>query len=550
MTDAERQYRHHLLMLIAVGAALRLSGLGWDGGRLFQPDEGNLVRAALGLGPGGRFIPEFHAYNDLALWLPRLLSLPFCAPGDAPCLSGVSRLVSALFSTAAIAPAAALARLLAGRTAPRQAGLAAAAFVAFLAPLVQWAHFGTTESALILVLLLLWLVAARWLDGDLGTRAMALRSGALVGIGFGFKTSALVMALIPLTALLLAGRPFRRHLRSAAIGAALAVLLALAAAPSLVLAPEGWLATMRFEHDVVSGALPVFWTRQFESARNGWYELGQLSSALAGVGLLLAGAGMALVPRDRRRLALPALVFALAYAAIVFGWQAKFIRYLAPFIPLAAVFAGLAVGRLSRGEFGQTARVLALSSLGLIALSGLDQAAIYLREDPRLAAERLLLKRARADEIIAIEPRDMAQAGGLATIELPLMQEHLTPDRLAAPLAQASWLVLASRRNWSVLPQGSTASSPLLCRYYAALASGELGYVPVARFDRAGPFGHLFAPSLAAEETRRVFDRPEVIVLWKRAALAPAAMAALLAEPSDPATCTKPALQAAWRRPW
>ena len=87
MIIAEDRYHRALIGLVVLAAVLRLLGLNWDSGRGLHPDEGNLIRAALTLGIDGRILPEFHAYNDLALWLPRLLSLPLCAGDDAGCLS-------------------------------------------------------------------------------------------------------------------------------------------------------------------------------------------------------------------------------------------------------------------------------------------------------------------------------------------------------------------------------------------------------------------------------------------------------------------------------
>ncbi len=548
----EDRYRWWLMAVVLAGAALRLAGLAWDEGRLLHPDEGNLVRAALELGPGGRWIPEFHAYNDLALWLPRALSLVFCAPQEAGCLSLAARLVSALAAIAAIPVAAGLARTLcdsgSGRTGGRTAGLAAAALIAFSAPLIQWAHFGTTESALVLQVLALWHVAALWLDGRLSDRRMALISGAILGLGFGFKTTAAVLSVIPLAALILGGRPDARRLRTMAAGAVLAVAFALVSTPSLVFATADWLEVMRFEGGVVTGDVPVFWTRQFHGATDGLFEVAQLWSATAWVGLLLALGGLAALPRVSRPLAAPGLLLALVYAALTFGWEAKFFRYLAPLVPLVLILAAVALGVLVEGRAGRTLRMAGLCAAGLMALQGLEQASIYLRPDPRIAAEAALLSRARPEDIIAIEPHDLAQTGGLATQVLPLTDPAPTAPALAAVLAEVDWLVIASRRNWEVLPR-QPGAAPEICATYAGLVSGTLGYAVAGRFTRDGLFGRLFAPGLAAEETRVVFDRPEVILLRNIDRLPEAEVAARLAAPIDPSACAPASLAAGWSLP-
>ena len=211
---------------------------------------------------------------------------------------------------------------------------------------MQWAHFGTTESALVFLVVALWAMAARRLNGDLTDLRFALWTGVLLGLGFGFKTTVLVLAAIPVLTLVLLGIPDRARLWSVCIGAALTIVLALLSTPSIWAATAAWLEVMRFENGVVTGAVPVFWTAQFNGAVNGRYELGQLWRALSGVGVVLAVAGVALLPKSRRRAALPGLGFALIYAALTFGWHAKFFRYLAPLIPVLLIFAAVVVGRV------------------------------------------------------------------------------------------------------------------------------------------------------------------------------------------------------------
>jgi hypothetical protein len=542
------QYRHGLIWLVLVGAVLRIIGLNWDGGRGLHPDEGNLVRAALTLGVDGRILPEFHAYNDLALWLPRLLSLPFCGAQDGVCLTLVARALSAAMSWAMILPGAALACRLAGEgTTGRIAGLAAALALATSGPLVQWAHFGTTESALAALVILVWWLAALWDSRQVTDRQMALLSGVAIGVGFGFKTTALVVGIIPALAIALAARSLGAKFRMLVLFGVVAGVQALAFAPSVVLATESWLGVMQFENGVVTGSLPVFWTAQFHGATNLTFELRQLWGLLSGAGLVLAMAALPIMPRAAWRLAVPALAFVLVYAALTFGWHAKFARYLAPLVPVLLVLAGVAVGILARGGWTRTGQAAALAGLGLMGLAGLDSASAYLRPDPRLAMERHLLALTAPADLVAVEPRDLAQSGGRAQITLPLTEAVLTPDTFAAPLAEANWLIIASRRNWGVLPRQPDAN-PLICGYYAGLADGSLGYALVRRTDRRGVFGHLFSTGLAGEETRTVFDRPDVLLFRNVGGLDVSTLALRLSQPRAPVDCTAATLARAWGR--
>ena len=540
MTCDDARYRRALLALVLLAAVLRLTGLNWDAGRGLHPDEGNLIRAALTLGVDGRFLPEFHAYNDFALWLPRLLSLPVCEAQDAACLTLVARLVSALASLAMVPLGAGIARRIAGNG----AGLAAGLVLATSGALVQWAHFGTTESVMALLVVLLWALAVRHLAGAMTERDLALWSALALGISFGFKTTAVVFSAIPLMALALAGRPDAARLRAVALMAAIALFQAAVFAPSVIFATGDWLGVMRFENDVVTGALPVFWTAQFHGATDGVFEMRQMWSLTMGAGLLLAL--VAVADRSLWRLAAPGLAFVLLYAALTFGWHAKFVRYLAPVLPVLLILAGVGLARLLAQPW-RSVQAAGLAGLGLMGLAGLDHASAYLRPDPRLVMEARLLDLASPGDAVAVEPYDLGQVGGLPTVLLPLADPAATPQAMAEALAQSQWVLIASRRNWSVLPR-QPGAAPVVCATYAGLSDGALGFFPVARTDRLGLFGRLFAPGLSAEETREVFDRPEVFLFRNIERLPVGELANRLSTPREAAACAAPALQQSWRR--
>lgn len=522
--------------LLLAALVLRLQGLDWDQGRGLHPDEGNLVRAAAALGPG-HWIPHFHAYNDLALWMPKLAAEPFCDAGREPCLRTAARVLSALFSATAVWAMAAISFRLAGR----QAMVATALIAATSAPLIQWAHFGTTESVLVLLVALLWLQALRWQRGEISNTGLALTSAILLAAGFGIKTSALSAAIIPLTALVAAGRPLGTTLRTLVWALPLTLVMIVAATPSLIFAGADWLEVMQFERGVVDGSLEVFWTRQFAVDSGPMFQLRQLWGATEGAGLALAIFGLiATAPRYRRELA-PGLAFAIVYAALCFSWHAAFFRYLAPLFPVVIVLAGVGVAHLL--DLGsQTARALSVVALALMAITGIDLAASYQATDPRVLAEAELRIRAAPTARLAVEPYDTPLTAELQTLVLPL--EDSDPVRLAATLAEAEWMLIASRRNWAVLPGHPAA--PLACAYYAAIAQGDLGWRPVATFRRASPFGPLLQPSIASEETRSVFDRPLVILLRNEERLSATTLVDRIAAP--PGDCTPAALSAAWER--
>ena len=136
-------------------------------------------------------------------------------------------------------------------------------------------------------------------------------------------------------------------------------------------------------------------------------------------------------------------------------------------------------------------------------------------DDPRIAATRFLQREMAAVDIVLREPADVGAPlfGGHKVSELPLLDEASSAklDEMASSLAKADWLVINSRRHWAVLPK-LPDRFPLACQYYASLQDGGLGFREVARFTRKQFLRGLLYPGLNSEETRVVFDRPEVIV--------------------------------------
>ena len=178
------------------------------------------------------------------------------------------------------------------------AGAAAALILGVSVPLLQWSHFGTTESALILVVVLLGWISSRALDGRMSVVRFALFGGMVMGLGLGLKTTVLAFALIPLSTLVLWRPGWRAGLRAVAIGGGLAATLWLATTPAIVLNWAEWRATMQFEGGVVRGTMDVFWTWQFVDRVPVLFELRQLWAATEGIGLILSATGLSAIASE------------------------------------------------------------------------------------------------------------------------------------------------------------------------------------------------------------------------------------------------------------
>ncbi len=503
---------------LLLGTCLRLQGLDWDGWQQFHPDERNIVYAALSLTASNWHVPDFLAYNGLSLYTPLAIAHLISASPDVADVTWAARLLSALLSSLSVG----FGCLIAIRIGDRLAGQIAILLLATSAPLIQWAHFGTTESSMILFVLILWWLSLRVMSGEETLLRAAIYSGIAIGVACGFKTTALAFALIPGMTLIVLVRQFGWKLVFPCMtGILIAGAIFLATTPALLFKTEQYLSVMAFERGVVSGQTDVFWTWQFSDAVDVLYEFRSLWQVLDGGMLLLAVVGVFLLSKQKFRQTIPMLAFVIIYLLIVSQWHAKFIRYLAPVLPVLLIYAAVAVARLITG-WSSSARVLSAFSLLLTVATGLMMALSFQAEDPRINAHRYLKAHMNEGDAILREPVDVGAPlfGSPNVAVLPLI-EASSPEKvsdISSLVANADWLVMNSRRHWSVLPK-LTERFRYMCGYYSALEHGEFGLQEVARFSRNQILRGLTYPGLGAEETRIVFDRPEVIVFKRRSAI-------------------------------
>jgi hypothetical protein len=519
-----------LAAILIIAVLARFRGLSWDAGLMLHPDERNLASAAARLAYPDGLVPDFHAYNGLALYLPRLLAealhhLGFLRSTGLADIAWSARLLSACFSLATVLVIYKLAKECLDH---RSALLAA--FLAALAPgLVQAAHFGTTESALVLILSWIALITARYLNLTISTRRAALICGVAVGIGLGFKTTAAVFGLLHFVAFLLRrgeGR-FVSRLSWLAVSGVISLAILCVTTPQILLAPKAYFGAMVFEGGVVRGTVDVFWTYQFHDARNVLFEMVQVPWLVDPVSALLILPGLmvliwqSLADRGRARLLLPLLVFSFVYAAIVFSWHAKFIRYLLPLIPVFILSATAVYHAIARRFGKEVGLTLATGMAFSMFVAGTLQAAIYLRADSRIEAWNYLVSNMQKGEKLVVEPVEVGPPfpGGehltITVTPLPLIEPSSAQklQTIADTLAAGQWMIISSRRHHRVLPS-MRERFPEICGYYNALWAGRLGYDVQQSFNRRGR-GMLSAldPSDMAEETYSVFDSPKAFVL-------------------------------------
>lgn len=544
----EAELREWLWFVLALGVALRFIGLNWDSALIFNPDEGNIGRAAAALSFPDKLVSDFSAYNGLALYAPRLFSeflavFGFGAPSAQSSIVFAGRILSATFASLSLFLIASMAR----RLWRADVALFAVAVSAFMPGLIQTGHFATTEAVLILCLLvLLWLTLAH-VQQRLSLGWYGVLVGIVLGIGFGFKTTTLVFAIIPFVAVAqstLSRRQFLPAIGVGAVAAIITIVIGLLTTPQIWLTPAVYFNTMRFEGGVVAGTEDVFWTYQFARQIPGLYELAQMPWTMGPLLPIVALSGLVLlgIAAWRRQpiasLLLPAAAFSIIYALVILSWYAKFVRYQTPLLPTLVLFAAFAMASIERAALR---RLLMVVTVLVTAAAGALQFLVYLNPDPRIAGWDWLKPQLSAGEHVVIEPVDVGMAYWNSPTQvtldvLPVIapSEPGKTDEIASLVAGGDWMIVASRRHHAVLPR-LTDRFPEMCGYYEALWSGRLGYEVVARFTRRPPLPQLLQPEIWAEETFTVFDSPELFVLRNTGRISAAEVAGQMVDPS--ATC-------------
>lgn len=524
------------IALLLVAAALRLSGVAWDGSIGAHPDERYLVGVAEGLArplrPNPFTVDSAYPYGHLPLYLLLLL-------GGTDRLMA-ARLLTGLLDVGTVALTAALARTLiaaAGRPRLRSGGaLVAALFLAVMPLHVQQAHFATADVPLTFFSIGALLFAARsvarsparseaecrqrdsaplrrypetcgvrsarlilrHIVSDLQERASrvgySLRTGIAgiwAGLALGCKAGAALL-LIPVALAGALGAENRREQVQRVAGMLGAALATFAVTnPFAVLEFPRFLTNVTVQTALARGAALAPYTLQYRGTMPYLYPIAQQLVWGMGplLGLLSFGGLTWTVARAARGRLSPAewvvLAWALPFFALTGGLYVKFPRYLLPLIPVLAVYAAqwlIAIGRgpATRALFALAVLPAAWLSLALVASYG--------QMHPWVAASEWIRAHLPPGSVIAVEEWDHPlplDAEGYTLRVLPVFEpEGEEKERvMASVLAEADAVVVASRRGYGALARWPDRF-PATLACYRALFAGERGFIAAGCWGR------------------------------------------------------------------
>ena len=530
-----------LALILLLAFLVRIYGVEWDQNGLFHPDERSVylrtdcMHRLLVEAPGWESctqhdpfqqaepgFPSLTVFLDADKsplnphWFPlgsiilyvlvgiKLLASPFLTM-EFRDLAIAGRLLSTLADVGTVA----MVYLLGKRLYSRNAGLLAAALVAFAVVHIQHSHYYRPETFSNLFTLASFWFMMQVLEKN------RIRDSALLGlfIGLAFATK-ISMAPILLSLGALYGRMFIGALRKPAhvagtanppdrpallenaalralLGGFIAIAVYLFWTPYSILAFPEFLYWNLRELEVVRNAGWVPYTVQYIGAPKLLYELRQTVTWGLGypLGLLAWGGFLATIVINLRRPRwgqVLILLWAIPLLIIVTRVEVKFLRYTFPLMPVIIIMgAGTALMGIDwlkrhRPSAVNAARVALGVVVAATVFYGLAFQSVYSSSHTAVQASRWINANIPEESFILTDnhwDEGIPHLGRYRLSQIPIFEGDTMPkiNSMAADLAEADYLVFYSNRTYGAVAR-APERYPYSSNYYALLFEGDLGY--------------------------------------------------------------------------
>ena len=530
------------ILIVVFALVLRLTGLNWDDGHFFHPDERSLYMRAhcmyqtLSNTPGWEYcankdfppdtpgLPSISTLFDSGKsplnphWFPlgsiliyilvvaEFFLRMFMHSVNLSDLATVGRSLTILIDTTSIL----MLFLLGKRMYGIGTGLLASTLGAVSVFSIQASHFYRPEPFVVLFYLVtFWLILnaiqrERWKDH--------LFLGIAVGVCFAFKpTSLLLLPPLMLTYLTIAIRSWRYYqmmipeISLLGIGVRAAVSGSIAFLTFGILEPYALLdfgkfaADLNWENDIARTAGLVPYTMQYIDTPRIFYEVQQTTLWALGLPLgVIAWVGtLAAVVRLCSSVKLSdalLLSWVIPYILVVSLFEVKFLRYMIPVLPIMTLLGShwLIRSYVWAGKKWQLGKPLVGSFIFIIILAtisfGLAFSNIFDKPHPAVQASQWVNNNVPHNTLILTDnhwDEGFPNLHRYSVTQLPMYDGDTIEkaELLAENLAEADYLMMYSNR-----PFGSIARLPnrypVSSKYYRTLFAGDLGYEPIATFAR------------------------------------------------------------------
>lgn len=436
--------------------------------------------------------------------------------------------------------------------------------LAFSPYFIQFAHFGTTESVLMLlysavIYYSLRLAYIRKIQKE--QLKLIVITGILLGVSVAVKISSLVYLGLPILALFTSHLNFKKKLFWSFAMLAIAAVVGIILSPQSILQWKDFMGSMSYETGVGRGTYKAFYTRQFEFSTPFVFQAFKIFPYVLGmVQFILAACGIFVLSWRKKSLNILRIAFFIFLIPTALLY-AKWSRFQAPIFPIMTLFATIMLIEFSNDFFAQLKQskqiVVYIVLVVLICIPGIAYIHIYQQPDVRFKASEWIYQNIPEGSNILSETAnvvDIPMQSNLSPGPKPSYNiasfdfYHLDEDiKLQEDLrnleATADYIFIPSRRlfanhscigphTWTqrlddVLSFSSRRCDQLqktyssLNGYYSNLLSVNSSYQQVAEFT-SYPTISLFGKNIFvfsdehAEETWTVFDHPVIRIYQKR----------------------------------
>ncbi len=584
-----------IIVLLSLLFYTRFIGLDWGLPYPMHPDERNMAVAIQQLSCSRLptnyqqlttcLNPHFFAYGQFPLYLAyggiQLSHLIWGANTQPTYIEATMalRILSALSSVLLVLVLMKIMRLLVPKKSLSTLNfkLLAFIFLIFQPYAIQFAHFGTTESLLMLFFALIVYFSLKLIANRYSPLVTILFLGLFSGLALGTKMSSLIFLAIPVFIVVYSGFIFKsatgvsgrvyRFIILSFVYLSICLLVFALSSPHSLLNWNDFIGSMNYESAIGLGTYKAFYTRQFENTIPllfqfekilpyvlGWPQLilgilgfiflpsyivkrilqvalvkGPITrgkSAASRLWQLLSTDGkLSLVTESAKLIDILRFALLLSFLPVSFFF-AKWTRFIAPAFPIFSLFAILFLIHFLRKN-----RVIFTLVVFATIIPGVAYLSVYLTPDIRFTASGWIYKNIPAQSKILTETANV--------IDLPIISptyqetpknylissfnfydldvDHQLQLDLSGALNQADYIIVPSRRIFKNHPKNMY---PILADYYEKLFSSTGEYEKIIEFS-SYPKITLFGKNLIelpdenAEETWTVFDHP-VVRIYKR----------------------------------
>jgi len=496
-----------LLLIIALGAFLRLYGINWDQGHHLHPDERAIVMLTTFLqfpksldeflSPQGPWNPNFFAYGNFPLYLLKTISSILANFDPLYSLYEKINLVGRVISAIADIGTLILLYLLAKKLFSKTVALFASFFYAISVFPIQAAHFFAVDTLLTFFIILTLYQLVHFYEKP--SVKNSLLTGMFFGLSLATKISAIPLVIAVVTAividfvLLMIKQPHKPHiwfphlprflkrliLDGIIIAISTIIAFAILQPYALIDFQEFWRQSMQ-QRQMTYDAFTFPYTLQYVGKIPYFYELkniflwgqGPILAMLSFLGVLYItlfsilshlGGERTKTMKQLNNRTIIILIFFWAYFFVVGKFAVGWMRYMLPLYPLLSLFAAVLIYKLFinlKSYFLNHKFVfIILNSLFIILLLvwPLSFMRIYTKPNTRVLASQWIYQNIPPNKIIAREHWDdgMPIGGNIfyQTLELPIyeMENSIREAQIYQMVQRADYIIISSNRLYTPL---------------------------------------------------------------------------------------------------